>query len=42
MIFDDRGTLIVEHPWPAPGTRYVGNGKPRGRRPKTLPPSPMS
>lgn len=42
MIFDDRGTLIVELPWPAPGTRYVGNGKPRGRRPKTLPPSPMS
>ncbi len=26
MIVDDRGTLIVEHPWPAPGTRYVGNG----------------
>ena len=42
MIFDDRGTLIVEHPWPAPGIRYVGNGKPRGRRPKTLPLSPMS
>ena len=30
MIFDDRGTLIVEHLWPAPGVKYVGNGKPRG------------
>ena len=42
MFFDDQGTLIAEYPWPAPGTRYVGSGKPRGRRPKTLPPSPMS
>jgi hypothetical protein len=32
MIFDDRGTLIIEHPWPAPGVRYVGNGQPRGPR----------
>ena len=30
MVFDDRGTLIVEHLWPSPGIRYVGNGQPRG------------
>ena len=34
LFFDETGTLIIEHPWPAPGIRYVGNGKPRGRRPK--------
>lgn len=32
MVFDDRGSLIIEHPWPAAGVRYVGNGKPRGPR----------
>lgn len=32
MVFDDQGTLIIEHTWPAPGTKYVGSGKPRGRR----------
>lgn len=36
MIFDHQGTLIIEHPWPKPGTKYVGSGKPRGRRRKTL------
>ena len=35
MVFDTRGTLIIEHPWPAPGVRYVGNGKPRGPRKTT-------
>lgn len=30
MIFDTRGTLIVEHHWPPPGVKYVGNGQPRG------------
>ena len=40
MVFDDRGTLIVEHLWPPPGVRYVGNGKPRG--PKKGRVSPMS
>ena len=40
-FIDDRGTLIAEYPWPAPGTRYVGSGKPRGRRPKSPTPSPM-
>ncbi len=36
LFFDSNGTLIIEHTWPAPGIRYVGNGKPRGRRPQTL------
>jgi transposase InsO family protein len=34
MVFDDQGTLIIEHPWPAPGTKYVGSGKKRGRGPR--------
>jgi transposase InsO family protein len=42
LVFDDRGTLIAEHLWPPPGVKYVGNGNPRGPRPRTLPPSPMS
>ena len=36
QIFDDQGTLIVEYPWPKPGTKYVGSGNSRGRRPRTL------
>ena len=32
MVFDDQGTLLIEHPWPAPGTKYVGSGRPRGPR----------
>ena len=32
QVFDDRGTLLIEHAWPAPGTRYVGSGRPRGPR----------
>jgi putative transposase len=36
MVFDDQGTLIIEHPWPAPGTKYVGSGKKRGRGPRIL------
>ena len=35
QIFDDQGTLIVEYPWPKPGTKYVGSGNSRGRRPRT-------
>lgn len=27
------GELVLEHAWPAPGVRYVSNGRPRGRRP---------
>jgi putative transposase len=30
LVFDDHGTLLIEHPWPAPGTKYVGSGRPRG------------
>lgn len=41
-IFDAHGTQIIEHAWPAPGIRYVGNGRNRGTAPKRLPPSPMS
>lgn len=33
------GEIISEHPWPPPGTTYIGNGKPRGRKPE---PSPKS
>jgi hypothetical protein len=36
LVFDDQGTLLIEHAWPVPGTRYVGSGRPRGpsRSPK--------
>ena len=30
LVFDDQCTLLIEHPWPAPGTKYVGSGRPRG------------
>jgi putative transposase len=30
LVFDDQGTLLIEHPWPTPGTKYVGSGRPRG------------
>jgi putative transposase len=36
LIFDHQGTLIIEYPWPAPGTKYVASGQRRGRKPKTL------
>jgi transposase InsO family protein len=36
MVFDDQGTLIIEHAWPAPGTKHVGSGKKRGRGPRIL------
>jgi putative transposase len=32
LIFDPHGTLLAEYPWPAPGTKYVGSGNPRGPR----------
>lgn len=35
MVFDLKGTLIIEHPWPKPGTTYVISARPRGPR-KTL------
>jgi putative transposase len=35
QVFDESGTLLIEHPWPTPGTKYVGSGRPRGpRRPR--------
>jgi hypothetical protein len=51
IITDLEGEVLAEHTRPAPGTSYVGNGRPRGPRPKTEetvtevlthPPSPMS
>ena len=32
LVFDDQGTLLIEHPWPSPGTKYVGSGRPKGPR----------
>ncbi|MBB5166523.1 hypothetical protein HNP02_006509 [Mycobacterium sp. AZCC_0083] len=51
IITDLQGEVLAEHTRPAPGTSYVGNGQPRGPRPKTEetvtevlthPPSPIS
>jgi putative transposase len=36
------GEILIEHTRPAPGVTYVGNGRPRGPRPKTGKPSPKS
>ncbi len=36
---DDTGVLLLEHPWPTPGTKHVSNGRPRGAgtaRPKNI------
>lgn len=36
---DDTGVLLLEHPWPPPGTKHVSNGRPRGAgaaRPKDI------
>jgi transposase InsO family protein len=32
LVFDSHGTLLIEHRWPEPGTKYVGSGRPRGPR----------
>jgi hypothetical protein len=32
QVFDVRGTLLIEHPRPAPGSKYVGSGKRPGQR----------
>jgi transposase InsO family protein len=29
-FYDQTGELLLEHPWPAPGTKHVSNGRPRG------------
>jgi putative transposase len=34
LVFDSHGTLLIEHPWPAPGTKYVGSGKAEDDRPE--------
>ncbi len=37
LVFDDQGTLLIEHAWPAPGTKYVGSSRPRGPQgPRTI------
>lgn len=41
-VADLHGEILIEHTRPAPGVGYVGNGKPRGRHPKTPGPSPKS
>jgi putative transposase len=50
-VADLDGEILIEHTRPAPGITYVGNGLPRGPRPRTRetvtevlthPPSPMS
>ena len=51
IVTDLQGEILIEHTRPAPGVTYVGNGRPRGLRPKhpetvtevlTHEPSPMS
>jgi putative transposase len=42
IITDLQGEVLAEHTRPAPGIRYVGNGRPRGPRPKTGQSSPKS
>lgn len=41
-ITNPDGETLIEHTRPAPGVSYVGNGQPRGPRPKTQEPSPKS
>ncbi len=42
IITDLHGEVLVEHTRPAPGINYLGNGRPRGPRPKTGRSSPKS
>ncbi|MBC3191122.1 transposase family protein [Pseudonocardia sp. C8] len=42
IVTDLDGEILVERTRPAPGIRYVGNGRPRGRRPKNPGTSPKS
>ncbi len=32
IVTDLQGEVLIEHTRPAPGVRYVGNGRPAGRR----------
>ena len=42
LIADLQGEILAEHTRPAPGIRYVGNGRPPGPRPKNPEPLPKS
>lgn len=42
LITDLDGEVLIEHTRPAPGTKYVGNGRPRGPKPGTPGPSPKT
>ena len=42
IITDLEGEILAEHTRPAPGIRYVGNGRPPGTRPKNPKVSPKS
>ena len=41
-VADLDGEILIEHTRPAPGIRYVGNGKPPGPAPQSPKPSPKS
>jgi putative transposase len=41
-VTDLNGEILIEHTRPAPGVKYVGNGRPPGGRGKTPEPSPKS
>ena len=41
-VTDLEGEILAERTRPTPGTRYVGNGRPRGRQPKNPGASPKS
>jgi len=42
LVTDLAGEVLIEHTRPTPGIAYVGNRRPRGRRPHTPAPSPKS
>ncbi len=42
IVTDTHGEVLAEHTRPAPGIKYVGNGRPRGQRPNPEKPSPKS
>jgi transposase InsO family protein len=41
-VADLDGEILIEHTRPAPGTKYVGNGRPHGPAPRSPKPSPKS
>ncbi|WP_421874006.1 integrase core domain-containing protein [Mycolicibacterium wolinskyi] len=42
IVADLDGEVLIEHTRPQAGVKYVGNGRPRGQRPKSDETSPMS